>query len=143
MLAPLTVLAIGLSLLWPTGRHQWAISIFRQPTPNTVLFFNKAGALPTTAIVGAPMPISFAIENDEGRVVNYRYVLSITDGGHSHVLKESVRTVGDGKTWNVSTVVRPACNTLHCRIEVSLPRYPEVIDFLVTFKKKGQIQETK
>jgi hypothetical protein len=136
VLAPLAVLAIGFSLLWPNGRHQWALSIFRQPTHNTVLFFNKAWSLPTTAIIRAPMPISFTIENDEGRTVNYQYILSVSgDGGHSRVFGESARIVRAGGTWNVSTTIRPDCNNLHCRIEVSLPGYPEVIDFLVILKK--------
>jgi hypothetical protein len=81
------------------------------------------------------MPISFTIGNDEGRTVNYRYVLSVSGSGHSHILKESAMTVAAGETWNVSAVIRPACNTSHCLIKVSLPGYPEVIDFLVVLKK--------
>jgi hypothetical protein len=136
VLAPLAALAIGLSLLWPAGRHQWALSIFRQPARNSVLFFNRAWTLPTTAVIRAPMPVSFTVENDEGRSVNYRYVLRESGGGYSHVLKESARIVDAGGTWSVSAIIRPACNALHCRIEVSLPGYPEVIDFIVTLKKR-------
>jgi hypothetical protein len=141
--APLAVVAIAFSLLWPIGRHQWALSIFRQPTPDTALFFDKAWALPTTAIISAPMPISFTIENDEGRAVKYRYVLSISGGGHSHVLKQSARTVDTGEAWNVSAIIRPVCNTLHCRIEVSLTGHPEVIDFLLTLKKRTDARAAK
>jgi hypothetical protein len=134
VLTPLAVLAIVFSLISPAGRHQWALSLFRQPTPATALFFNKAWALPSTTISRAPLSVSFTIGNDEGRSVNYRYVLSVSGGQHSRVLKESARMVGAGQTWTVSTVIRPACDASRCRIEVSLPGHPETIDFLVTLK---------
>jgi hypothetical protein len=135
-LTPLAVLAIVFSLISPAGRHQWALSIFRQPTPVTTLFFNQAWALPGTAVARAPINVSFTIGNDEGHAVNYRYVLSVSGGQKNRVLKESARLVGAGQTWTVSTVIRPACGASRCRIEVSLPGHPETIDFLVTLKPR-------
>jgi hypothetical protein len=136
VLAPLIACAIGLILLWPVSRHQWALSLFRQPTYDTVLFFNNARALPKTAIDNAPMAVSFTIDNSEGRAVDYQYVLSITGGGHSRILMKSTRNVGVGGSWIVSNAIRPTCDTLHCRIEVSLTGHPETIDFLVTLKAR-------
>jgi len=134
VLTPLAVGAIALSLLSPAGRHQWTLSLFRQPTDSTVLFFNKAWALPDTAVVRAPLTVSFTIGNDEGRTIDYRYVLSVSGGGRTRVFKQSARTVAAGKTWTVSTVIHPSCRASHCRVEVSLPGYPETIYFLLTLK---------
>ncbi len=129
---PLAVLAIGLSLVSPAGRHQWALSLFRQPTDDTVLFFDKAWALPTTAPVRTPLAVSFTIGNNEGRAENYRYILTVSGGSHTRILEESARVVDAGQSWTVSTMIRPACDAARCRVEVSLAGHPETIDFLVT-----------
>jgi hypothetical protein len=137
VLTPLAVLAIGLSLVSPAGRHQWALSLFRQPTHDTVLFFDKAWALPATAPVRAPLTVSFTIGNNEGRAEKYRYILSISGGSHTRILEESARVVDAGQSWTVSTMIRPACgDTSRCRVEVSLAGHPETIDFLVTSQAK-------
>jgi hypothetical protein len=132
--APIALIAVGVSLLTPAGRHQWALSLFRQPTDYTALSFNKAWALPATAAWDAPLSVSFSVSNHEGRTIRYRYLLSETPGGESRTattLKQSARVVPAGATWTVSTSVRPTCASSSCRVEVSLPGYPETIDFLV------------
>jgi hypothetical protein len=134
ILAPLAVLIIGISLLVPAGRHQWALSLFRQPTRYTVLFFDHPAALPATAVTGEPITVSFTVGNQEGRDIDYRYVLRAAGGGRSRIVGESSRTVPAGASWTVSAAVRPACRTSPCRIEVSLPGHPETIDFLVAIK---------
>jgi hypothetical protein len=159
----LTLLAVGGSLLSPSGRHQWALSLFRQPTPYTVLAFSRPAALPATAVVNEPVGISFTVANHEGHAARYRYVLSVgsvfsagshgagshaagshgagshgAGSGRTRVLGSSARTVPDGATWTVSTAVRPTCGISPCRLEVSLPGYPETIDFLVTLRTAGR-----
>jgi hypothetical protein len=124
-------------MLSPAGRHQWALSLFRQPTRYTVLSFNQGWKLPTTAIRNEPIGFSFTVANDEGRVVSYRYVLTASGGGSSHILGESTRAVAAGATWTVSTAVRPTCEASPCRIEISLPGHPEAIDFLVVLSGRG------
>jgi len=131
-LVPVAAIAIGVSLLVPAGRHQWALSLFRQPTPYTVLSFDKASSLPSTAALNRPLPISFTIGNDEGRATYYRYILTQSADGISEKLGGSSRLVAKGKSWTVSTVIRPSCAGSPCKIEVSLPGHPETIDFLVT-----------
>jgi hypothetical protein len=134
----LVLLAVGASLLSPYGRHQWALSLFRQPTPYTVLAFSRPAALPATAVVNEPVGISFTVANHEGHAVHYRYVLSAGSSSGTHVLGSSARTVPDGATWTVSRAVRPTCGTSPCRLEVSLPGHPETIDFLVTLTAAGR-----
>jgi len=137
ILIPLAVLAAGVSLLWPSGRHQWAVSLFRQPTRYTALSFNGAAALPATAAIDKPITVSFTVANHEGRAVDYQYILSTAGGERSRVLGQSMRTVAAGAAWTVSTAVRPACGAPRCRIEVSLPGHPETIDFLVVLRGRG------
>jgi hypothetical protein len=137
ILAPLAALAIGVSLLSPAGRHEWALSLFRQPTRYTVLSFDHAAALPATAATGEPITVSFTVGNEEGRVADYRYVISAAGGRSSRILGESARTVAAGAMWTVTTAIRPACGIARCRIEVALPGHPETIDFLVALKAPG------
>jgi O-antigen/teichoic acid export membrane protein len=133
-LTALTVTAAGVSLALPGGRHQWALSLIRQPTRYTALSFDQAQALPATATKGEAIRFSFSVGNQEGHAVGYRYVLSASGGGSSRVLDESERTLAAGATWKVSAAVRPTCGSSPCRIEVTLPGHPEKIDFLVTLK---------
>jgi len=137
ILAPLAVLAAGVSLLSPAGRHDWALTLFRQPTRYSVLSFNHAAALPATAARGEPIAVSFTVGNEEGHAADYRYVISAAGGRSSRILGQSARTVAAGATWTVTTAIRPACGTARCRIEVSLPGYPETIDFLVALRAPG------
>jgi hypothetical protein len=131
---PVTVLAIAVSLILPAGRHEWALSMFRQPTPYTALSFSNPTALPRSVSGSEPIRLSFQVVNQEGHTVNYRYILSVLRGSHSAVLANSVKPVAPGADWNVSATVRPACGKSECRITVSLPGYPETIDFTLNSK---------
>lgn len=137
ILTPLAVIAAGVSLLSPAGRHEWALMLFRQPARYTVLSFNHAAALPATAATGEPIAISFTVGNEEGHAARYRYVISAAGGPGSRILGGSARTVAAGATWTVTRAIRPACSTARCRIEVSLPGHPETIDFLIALKAPG------
>lgn len=137
IVTPLAALVIGVSLLLPGVRHQWALSIFRQPSRYTALSFNKSWALPSVARRDKPIRVSFTVGNQEERSELYRYVLSESAGRFSRKISESRRTVASGGTWTVSAVVRPTCRRSPCRIEVSLPGHREVIDFLVTLRARS------
>jgi hypothetical protein len=131
-LVPAALLAIAVSLLVPAGRHQWALALIRQPTPYTALSFNEASALPTAAVSGRPMTVSFTVANHEGNVVTYRYVVSQEADGKSQVIATASRAVNANRTWTVSAQVRPTCKSSPCRLTVSLPGHPETIDLLLT-----------
>jgi hypothetical protein len=134
IVTPLAALLIGVTLLLPTARHEWALSIFRQPSRYTALSFNKPWALPSVARKGKPIALSFTVGDQEGRSELYRYVLTESAGSFSRKISESQRIVPSGGTWTVTTVVRPICRLSPCRVEVSLPGHPEVIDFLVELR---------
>jgi hypothetical protein len=133
-LGPMALVALVLSFVIPSARHEWALSVFRQPTRYTALSFNKAWALPGKVIPYQPIDISFTINNQEGDAESYRYVVIQTSAGLSSTLRKSAKTVAPGRSWTVSTVIRPTCLFSPCRIEVSLPGHPETIDFLAAVK---------
>ncbi len=124
------VLAVGISLLVPSTRHQWALSLVRQPTPYTALSFDQPAALPTHVVEDRPISVSFTIGNQEGRSLVYRYVVqaSSTDGAAGETSGRAA--VPNGGSRSISAVVRPACSTSPCQVQVSLPGYPVTIDFL-------------
>jgi hypothetical protein len=136
VLGPIAAIALAVSLLLPAGRHQWVLSIFRQPTRYTALSFNDAWELPTTAIRGSPIPISFTIGNQQGRTLTYRYVVIESDPVNlSQTMATATRVLGPGRTWTVSIEVKATCSLVPpCRIQVSVPGHQSHIDFLVTLK---------
>lgn len=131
-LVPALVLAVSASLLSAAGRHQWALSLFRQPTYYTALYFGHASMLPSALVRGQRIPVSFYVRNEEGGPVDYQYVVTSSDGIYTDVLKQSRRTVAAGATWKVFIRVRPGCRLTPCRIEVALPGHLENIDFLMS-----------
>lgn len=135
VLAPIALIALVASLLLPAGRHQWALSVFRQPAKYTALSFNDAWELPASANRGSPIPISFTIGNQEGRTLSYTYVVSESDQANfSQTMATAARTLEPGRTWTVTLDVRPTCGPSPCRIQVSVPGHPEHVDFLVILK---------
>jgi hypothetical protein len=129
MVVGVAVLAIAVSLAFPAGRHQWAVSIFRQPARYTALAFNYAWQMPTTATIGGRVDVFFTVTNEQGRAESYRYVLRQIAPGESQQLGHGVGTVAAGATWTVDTHIRPTCSVLPCEVQVALPGYPETIDF--------------
>lgn len=134
VLVPLALLAIGVSLATPGGRHQWAVSIFRQPTPYTELSFENAVKLPKTAVSNKPISVSFSISNNEGKLVHYHYVVNESPAGASKVLASGTKNIAAGTTSTIPVTVRPGCPSSPCKVKVSLLGYPETIDFLVNLK---------
>jgi hypothetical protein len=132
VVAPLAIVAIAISLILPAGRHQWALSLFRQPTEYTSLSFNKAWALPRTAVRGSPVSFSFSVANHEGRAVTYRYLVTEGQTDKGQTVGQTTKVVASGATWTVSTSVPVVCGSSPCRVQVSLSGHPEIIDFLLT-----------
>src|SRR5277367_1569914 len=79
VIAIVAVMAVGASLLIPASRHQWALSIIRQPTRYTALAFRYAWLLPSTTSMDQRVPVFFTVSNQEGQATKYRYVLREVD----------------------------------------------------------------
>jgi len=129
----LAIIAVT-STLSPYVRHQWALSLGRQPTSYTELAFTRASALPTTAVRQKKLQISFTITNDEEKPIDYRYVLSSGSGTQLKSLSSSSNTVNPGAVWRVNKLITPECQHITCRIQVSLPLQHENIDLLLTLR---------
>jgi hypothetical protein len=133
----LAVVLVAGSALSPWIRHEWSLSLFRQNDPYTQLAFNQAEALPATVAGGKGIRVSFAITNDEGKPVSYHYVIASGSGAELESLSSSTETVAAGATWNVDSTVTPKCETNSCRVQVSLPRQGERIDFMFTYQDQS------
>jgi hypothetical protein len=120
-------------LLLPSMRHQLALSVTRENTPYTQLAFTDAAALPTTAVAGKAVKVSFVVTNNEGKPMQYQYVVASGGGAKLETLTSSSNTVAAGATWNVNTTVVPKCaaTATVCRVQVSLPGQGESIDFML------------
>jgi hypothetical protein len=129
------------SLLSPYVRHQWALSLFRQNTRYTELAFNHPAALPVTAIRGKGVHVSFSITNDDSSPIFYRYVIASGSGTKLRSLSSSSKTVVSGAVWRVDKVIVPKCSKTICRVQVSLPRQGEKIDYILSLKSGERTQK--
>ena len=130
----LAAILLVASTLSPWVRHEWSLSLFRQKDSYTQLAFNQAEALPVTVVRGKEIRISFAITNDEGKPASYHYVVASGSGAKLEPLSSSSDTIAAGATRNVDSTVTPKCETISCRVQVSLPQQGERIDFMFTYQ---------
>lgn len=128
------VLLVVVGVLSPSVRHQLSLSVSRQNTVYTQLAFTNATALPSTAVRGKAIHVSFLVTNDEGMPVLYQYVVASGSGTKLESLSSSSKTVASGAIWNVDTNVVPKCAATACRVQVSLPQQGESIDFILQDK---------
>jgi hypothetical protein len=135
------VLLVAVSWLSPWFRNEWALSLGRENTPYTQLGFSSAATLPATGVRGKGIPISFIITNDEDRQVSYQYVVSSGPSTKLQSLTSATKVVAAGASWDVGITVIPKCAKSACRIQVSLPRESESIDFLLTLQNKSSIKK--
>jgi len=117
-------------------RNEWKLSLGRENTPNTQLGFDRAVALPATAVRGKSIRVSFVITNGEGKQVAYRYVVSSGSSTKLEPLASATKSIVDGASWAVDINVVPKCATSACRIQVSVPQQHESIDFAFTYPIK-------
>ena len=88
---------LGVAILFPSQfKHQLELSVVRQPTPYTQLYFTTPTTLSDKLKVDQKNSFNFTIENDESRAFRYTYIITLDDPkSHLTVSKESV-TVGNG-----------------------------------------------
>jgi hypothetical protein len=125
---------VGASLVSPSGRHQWDVSIFRQPDNYTTLSFEGPAHLPSAAPSGTPVDLAFAVGNKEGHRVVYSYIVTSAnaDAGAGVVLEHSTVAVSANHTRVVRITVVPQCTTASCRVTITLPSETESIDALIS-----------
>jgi hypothetical protein len=128
---------LGASLISPAGRHQWDVSLFRQPTHYTTLSFERAGNLPTSVTAGKSVHLLFTVENSEGRTVDYPYLVTSAnaDGSDVGVLEHGKVAVASGRTQPVEVTAAPVCTSSSCQLAISLPGQKETIDVLIKMNR--------
>jgi hypothetical protein len=132
--AVLTTALVIVSMLSPYGRHEWAVSLGHEPTSYTELSFKNAAALPTTALRGKAVRVSFEVTNSSSGPVTYQYLIASGSAAKLKTLGSGSRTVAANTSWVVSRLVVPSCPGSTCRVAVSLPQQSEIIDFVLAVK---------
>ena len=112
-------------------RHQLALSIVRQPTPYTQLYFPHPGALPEKLKVDRENTFQFAIVNDENLAVRYTYIVLFDDSKSRRVSTATV-TVSNGQTVTPSVTVVPRERKSRYQISVTLKGMNQSIHFYGT-----------
>jgi hypothetical protein len=110
--------------------HQIEISIIRQPTPYTQLFFSDPEAIPSRLRLDRPERFTFTIVNDEGRSSLYHFAVMMNTVGLSTtvVANGSLRLNDEGIGTRTVTFV-PSKPRHRYLITVVLDRSGLSIDF--------------
>ncbi|MGO9333417.1 MAG: hypothetical protein ACLQCU_05080 [Acidimicrobiales bacterium] len=124
------VVAIAISLLLPVGRHQWAESLIRQPSPYTTLAFEDPSGLPAVLVAGHPISFTFWVGNHELRDATYRYLVTSSPSKKVFYAGGTL-TVPMGRSRSVKVSDDPECSGSPCQISVVLVDYAEKIAFNV------------
>ena len=120
------IFAIG----FPTQfKHQLEISVFRQPTPYTQLFFSDPRVLPKKLEVGHVNKFSFTVANDQGHSATYRYTVTISGGKLQKVAGGGSFTIGDGQSITRTVEVVPASRKTQYLIKIALNGTVDFIQF--------------
>jgi len=129
-----TLILIGiagvLAICFPAQvKHQLEISVFRQPTPYTQLFFSNPTALPKKLEVGHQNKFSFTVVNDQGNSKAYRYTVTVTGGKLQKAAGAGTFTLGDGQSITRTVGVVPTSRGAQYLIKVALSGTADVIQF--------------
>lgn len=117
------------SMLSKSLRHQIALSIVRQPTPYTQLYFSHAGTLPEQLKIDQKNTFDFTIANDESRAYRYTYTVTLDDSrSHSVVSTETV-TIDDGGDVTRPVTVVPKDHKAKYLVTIALEGMNQSIHF--------------
>jgi hypothetical protein len=98
----------GLAVAFPNQiKYQIQISLFRQTTPYTQLFFTNPAALSSRLRVDDENKLSFTVINDQGHSRNYQYTVTMDGAGSKELVTQGVFTVRNGGTLTRSVLFEP------------------------------------
>jgi hypothetical protein len=130
--AVLTLIGIAglLAIFFPVQfNHQLDISVFRQPTPYTQLFFSDPTTLPKKLEVGHANKFSFTVVNDQGHPATYRYIVTITGAKLQKVASQGSFTLGDSQSITRTVAVVPTARKTQYLVKVMLSGTVDFIQF--------------
>jgi hypothetical protein len=123
------ILILAVAALSKPFRHQLAISIVRQPTPYTQLYFADPGTLPAKLKVDQKNTFDFTIVNDENRAYSYTYAVTLADSrSHSVVTTETV-TIDSGGSVTRPVTLAPKDRKAKYLVTVALAGINQSVHF--------------
>jgi hypothetical protein len=116
-------------------KQQLEVSVLRQPTPYTQLFFSDSAALPQKLELGRVNNFSFTVVNNQGHSGTYRYTVTITGGKLHKLASQGTFTLGDSQSLTRTVGVVPTARGTQYLIKVTLSGTPDLIQFYGTTPK--------
>jgi hypothetical protein len=120
--------ALGIAYRHTVG-HQIAISVSRQSTAFTQLYFTQPDALPKRLVAPGPDSFSFTIANSEGHSTNYAYTVTLGGPLSFSVVSKGTLRVADGGSIAKTIDLFPASSMTDYEVTVTLGAGDEVIHF--------------
>jgi hypothetical protein len=128
VLGGLTALAWGSAAV----RRQISLSVTRQPTPFTELYFTDHTNLPAFLSTSYTNEFAFTIGNHEGEALSYPYVVTAKSSQATTTLATGTVKVDSGRSVRVPvSFLAPEPATQYV-ITVQLSGHPELIHFAAT-----------
>lgn len=128
-LAVILILIAAAALVSKQVRHQLALSIVRQPTPYTQLYFSHIAMLSGKLSVDQKNTFDFTIVNDENRVYSYTYTVSADDSKTHLVASREVVTIDSGSSVTRAVTIVPKDRKAKYLITVTLEGMNQSIHF--------------
>ena len=121
---------VGAAIAYPSQfKHQLELSIVRQPTPYTQLYFTSPSALSSKLRVDQKNNFEFTIENDEARTYQYTYTVTLADFRSHLVVTTASLTLGNGDRATQIATVTPKDRKSKYLITVALEGGNQSIHF--------------
>lgn len=130
-LITILILIVAAAALSKQFRHQLTLSIVRQPTPYTQLYFSHPRALPGKLKVDEKNTFQFTIVNDENRAFRYTYIV-VFDDSKSHLASTGAVTLNNGQSVTRSVTVIPKDRKSKYQISVTLKGMNQSVHFYGT-----------
>lgn len=123
-------LLVGLITAFPRQFiHQVEISVVRQPTPYTQLFFSNPAMLPSVLHIDRRNTFIFTIVNDQGRSQLYRYTVTMSTTGSSTVASKGSLAISNGRSVTRAVAVVPRSRRSRFLISVVINATGQSIHF--------------
>jgi hypothetical protein len=121
--------AAGPAVVSSSFRHQIEISIVRQQTSYTQLYFTHLAELPGKLRVDQKNVFDFTIVNNENRRREYTYTVTLGDSRSLAVVNAATVTVGTGASRTVPVAVVPGDRESRYLVSVALTDPGQSIHF--------------
>jgi hypothetical protein len=110
-------------------RHQLELSIVRQPTPYTQLYFTSPATLSHALKVDKENTFDFTIGNEENRTYRYTYTVTLDDSQSHLIVGTETVTIGNGESVTLPVNVVPRDSKSRYLISIALEGMNQSIHF--------------